>query len=250
MINIYKTQRELIVSMTWHFIKIVNAAIDTRGAVNVTLAGGSSPKKLYGLLVTDEYKKQVDWSKNKNSLETNAMFLRMMPKVFRSCSKKLCSIRKKYLLHKYLKLIQNLRLMKPQKKYNETIVAHVKQMPVRFDFMLLGLGDNAHAASLIPYATVLAETSATVEAIFLKEQNSYRITMTAPLINQSRQIAFLVYRKEKAEAVNQVLKDALDAEKYPGQSIHSTDGELQWFLDDDAASLLNNDPINYLNKSL
>ena len=126
------------------------------------------------------------------------------------------------------------------KKYNETIEAHVQQMPVRFDFMLLGLGDNAHTASLFPYNCVLAETYATVKAVLLQEQNRYRITMTAPMINESKHIAFLVYGSAKAKAVYHVLKDVRNPEKYPAQLIHPADGELQWFLDEDAAALLEN----------
>ena len=62
-INVFKTRQELIVSIALYFIKIVNAAIDNKGVVNVALAGGTSPQKLYKLLATDEYKNQVDWSK-------------------------------------------------------------------------------------------------------------------------------------------------------------------------------------------
>ena len=66
-------------------------------------------------------------------------------------------------------------------------------------------------------------------------------TMTAPMINESKHIAFLVYGKEKAQAVYHVLKDVRNAEKYPAQLINPADGELQWFLDEDAASRLNDD---------
>ncbi len=250
MINIYKTQQELIVSMAVHFIKIVNEAIDDKGVANIALAGGSSPIKLYGLLATNEYKNQVDWSKINfffgderyvpaDDAQSNSL---MIQKALFDPLKIPAS--------QIFKIDTTLRPDKSAKNYNETIEAHIKQMPVRFDFMFLGLGDNAHTASLFPSTSVLAETSATVKAVFLKEQNSYRITMTAPLINQSRQIAFLVYGKEKAEAVHQVLNDVRDAEKYPAQLIHPTDGELQWFLDEDAASLLNNNTLNYINKSL
>lgn len=249
-INIYKTRQELIISIARHFIKIVSAAIDDRGAVNVVLAGGNSPKKLYQLLATDEYKNQVDWSKINfffgderyvpaDDAQSNSL---MIQKTLFDPLKIPAS--------QIFKIDTTRTPDSAAKKYNETIVAHVKKMPVRFDFMLLGLGDNAHTASLFPFTPVLAETYATVKAVFLKEQNSYRITMTAPLINQSKHIAFLVYGKEKTEAVHHVLKDVRDAEKYPAQLIHSADGELQWFLDEDAASLLYDDTINYINKSL
>ena len=237
-INILKTQQELISSIARHFIKIVQAAIDDRGVVNVALAGGRSPQKLYELLATDEYKHQVDWSK------VNFFFgdERYVPAADAQSNS--------YMIQNSLfdplkipaaqifKIDTTLTPDDAAKKYNETIEAHVKQMPVRFDFMLLGLGDDGHTASLFPYNCVLAETYATVKAVLIKEKNIYRITMTAPMINESKHIVFLVYGKEKAEAVYHVLKDVRNPQKYPAQLIHPADGELQWFLDEDAASLL------------
>jgi len=118
------------------------------------------------------------------------------------------------------------------------IAAHFKGKEPVFDLILLGLGDNAHTASLFPYTTVLHDQSAAVQAVFLPEQNVYRITMTAPMINQARHIAFLVYGQSKAEAVHHVLEDGYDPEKYPAQLIKKEGGNVGWYLDNDAASLL------------
>ena len=60
--------------------------------------------------------------------------------------------------------------------------------------------------------------------------------MTAPMINQSRYIAFLVYGHAKAEAVHHVLEDEPDLEKYPAQLIHPNHDNLHWYLDEAAAS--------------
>lgn len=239
-INIFKTQQELIVSVALYFIKIVNAAIDDKGVVHVALAGGNSPKKLYELLATNEYKNQVDWSKLNfffgderyvpwDDAQSNSLMIQ------KSLFDPL-----KIPASQIFKIDTSLTPDDAAKKYNETIEAHVKRIPVRFDYMLLGLGDNGHTASLFPFTCVLAETYATVKAVLLHEQSSYRITMTAPMINESKHIAFLVYGKEKAEAVYHVLKDVRNPEKYPAQLIHPVEGELQWFLDEDAASLLEN----------
>jgi 6-phosphogluconolactonase len=237
-INIFKAEHELLLAIALYFIKIAKETIAEQGAFNVALSGGNSPKKLYKLLSTDEFEDQVDWSKvnvffvderyvpaddaqNNSLMIQNALFEPL-----------------KMSASQIFRIDTTLTPDDAAKKYNETIVAHVKQIPVRFDFMLLGLGDNAHTASLFPFTCVLAETYATVKAVFLKEQNSYRITMTAPMINEAKHIAFLVYGKEKAQAVYHVLKDVRNPEKYPGQLIHPAGGELQWFLDEDAAVLL------------
>ena len=123
-------------------------------------------------------------------------------------------------------------------KYACAVSDHFEDGEVRFDLILLGLGENAHTASLFPYTPVLSEKFAWIKAVYLDQPNRYRITMTAPLINQARHIAFLVFGEAKRNAVFHVLESATDPEKYPAQLIHPVNGDLQWFLDEAAASRL------------
>ena len=108
-----------------------------------------------------------------------------------------------------------------------------------FDLVLLGLGDNSHTASLFPHTPVLHDKTASAKAVFLEDQQVYRITMTAPLINLAYHVAFLVYGEGKAIAVHHVIKDQTDIENYPAQLIKPQSGDLQWFLDHGAAALVN-----------
>ena len=124
------------------------------------------------------------------------------------------------------------------KQYTATIATHFKGQKPLLDLILLGLGDNAHTASLFPYTPVLTDKTASVQTVFLEVQKVNRITMTAPLINLARNIAFLVYGQDKAEAVKHVLEGEFDPEKYPAQLINPLKGELHWFLDEAAKSLL------------
>ncbi|MDP9048529.1 MAG: 6-phosphogluconolactonase, partial [Bacteroidota bacterium] len=70
------------------------------------------------------------------------------------------------------------------------------------------------------------------------DQQVFRITLNAPLINEAQHIAFLVYGEAKAIAVHHVLEDDEDIEEYPAQLIEPIVGDIQWFLDHDAASML------------
>ena len=100
------------------------------------------------------------------------------------------------------------------------------------------MGDNSHTASLFPFTSVLNETEATIRSVFVEEVNSYRITMTAPLINRSKNIAFLVFGKGKAEAVANILENSQGSvEEFPAKLIDSE--HTIWFLDEDAASEIN-----------
>ncbi|HWA34368.1 MAG TPA: 6-phosphogluconolactonase, partial [Cyclobacteriaceae bacterium] len=121
--------------------------------------------------------------------------------------------------------------------YEKRIRAHFGS-DVRFDLILLGLGDNSHTASLFPHTKVLHEKSALVKAEYIDEVKMDRITFTAPLINNARAVAFLVYGGGKAEAVRHIIKDPLNVDEYPAQLISPSHGELTWFLDDAAAANL------------
>jgi 6-phosphogluconolactonase len=85
----------------------------------------------------------------------------------------------------------------------------------------------------------LAESEATVKAVFVNELDMYRLTMTAPLINQSRNIAFIVFGADKADAVYHVLEDETGSpELYPARLISTEEEKTEWFIDEAAASKL------------
>jgi len=125
-------------------------------------------------------------------------------------------------------------------EYKKAIDLFFDEQPLAFDLVLLGLGDNSHTASLFPSTPVLHNNTATVKEVFLEDQQVYRITFTAPLINQAHNIAFLVYGEGKAIAVHHVLEDAKDIENYPAQLIVAEHGDLRWYLDEPAAADLKN----------
>ena len=235
-INIFKPVQELLMAVADYFVSIAQRSISSHGEFNVALSGGSSPKRLYEMLASPDFKHQVEWNK------VNFFFgdERYVPADDRENN----SLMVKKALFDPLKISSSNifvinTLLSPEdaaKKYISTITDHFKDQQIRFDLIILGLGDNSHTASLFPYTFVLTDRSASVKAVFLEQQNVYRITMTAPLINQARHIAFLVYSEAKAEAVYHVLENGHDAEKYPAQLIHPGNGDLQWYLDEAAAS--------------
>jgi 6-phosphogluconolactonase len=104
-----------------------------------------------------------------------------------------------------------------------------------FDLVLSGLGDNAHTLSLFPGEEVIHEKEHWVRAVFVKEVNMQRITLTAPVVNLSKRIVFLVSGQDKADAVSHVLLNDYTPDLYPAQVIKPEYGELFWFLDEAAA---------------
>jgi len=121
-------------------------------------------------------------------------------------------------------------------EYTKAISLFFDDEPMAFDLVLLGLGDNSHTASLFPNTSILQDDSVAVKEVFLTDQQIYRISFTAPLINLAKHIAFLVYGEGKAIAVHHVLEDAKNIEIYPAQLIALTTGDVRWFLDEAAAA--------------
>ena len=237
-IHIYKTEKELLNAIADYLVQSAKESIETDGQFNVALSGGNSPKKLYQLLSSTLYKNKVEWKKvnfffgderyvPENDSQRNSLMVE--DSLFRPL---------KISDSQIFKVDTTLSPDNAAAAYFELIQSHFKEKPIQFDLVLLGIGDNAHTASLFPFTAVLTEKTINVKSVFLKEQQVYRITMTAPLINQSKKIAFLVYGKDKAIAVSEILEADVDTNKYPAQLINSLKGDVIWFLDEPAASLL------------
>ncbi len=238
-LEIYKDIDSLINDLANVIFDASEEAISARGQFNFVLSGGSSPRKLYELLASKTYRNKIDWDKTYFFFGDE----RFVPK---SDSQR-NSLMAKEVLFDPLNIAQshifNVNTSgspeEAAQRYADSIAAHFQNKPVEFDFILLGLGDNAHTASLFPNTAVLEETEATIKSVFVKEVDMYRITMTAPLINQSKHIVFLVFGINKAEAVYQVLLGSKNSShQYPARLIKS-DGKVQWFMDSTASSRLN-----------
>ncbi|MDB5249831.1 MAG: 6-phosphogluconolactonase [Segetibacter sp.] len=119
--------------------------------------------------------------------------------------------------------------------YQKKIEKHFAVKEPQFDLVLLGLGDDAHTASLFPETDVINIDKAGVTDVFLPGKKVFRITFTAPLINRAHHINFLVFGSSKADAVRHVLHDDKDYYKYPAQLIQPVDGDVVWFMDEAAA---------------
>ena len=110
--------------------------------------------------------------------------------------------------------------------------------PPRFDMVFLGLGENGHTASLFPGTPALEERQRWVAEVDVAEQDVFRVTLTAPLLNQAAVVVFLVTGAAKAAVLHEVLDGPHDPSRWPAQLIRPLDGELRWLVDRTAASLL------------
>jgi 6-phosphogluconolactonase len=109
---------------------------------------------------------------------------------------------------------------------------------LRFDVILLGMGDDGHTASLFPGTPVLHEKQKLVAANYVPRLNAHRLTFTYPLINAARQVMFLVAGQDKAGPLHDVLDGQVSIEERPSVGVRPTEGEVIWLVDRAAASLL------------
>lgn len=237
-LNIFDTEDEVLGALADYFVKVAVDSIAERKKFTVALSGGSSPKKLYELLASLSYADQVEWAKvyfffgderNVPQTDKDSNYLMAKTALFDPLYIEPSNI---------FAVDTSLAPEQAAQKYQEEIETFFDEDELRFDLVLLGLGDNSHTASLFPYTPVLHDRSPGVKEVFLADQNVYRITLNAPLINEARHIAFLVYGEGKAEAVHHVLEDDEDIENYPAQLIDAIDGDVEWFLDSAASERL------------
>ena len=240
-LNIYGSVDEVISGIADYFVQIADESIARDQAFNVSLSGGSSPKKLYELLASADYQSKVDWTK---------VFFFFGDERYVSADSKDSNFRMvKEALFNPLQIEPKQifavdTTIEPAsaaaKDYQTQIEQHFQNKQIEFDLILLGLGDNSHTASLFPHTPVLHDQEAEIKAVYLQDQDVYRITKTAKMINQAHHIAFLLYGEGKAEAVHHVLEDNKNIEEYPAQLIKPEHGDVSWFLDKPAAALLKN----------
>lgn len=142
--------------------------------------------------------------------------------------------------------------------YEETLrkafnIKDANELPL-FDVVYLGLGEDAHTASLFPNNEVVinyihflqnmnkdgaAANFPMVCSFWAASQQMYRITLTPPIINHAENIIFIITGTNKAVAVSHVLEDPYNPKEYPAQLIQKEYNKIIWYLDGTAASQLN-----------
>jgi 6-phosphogluconolactonase len=214
-----------------------NAAVQAGGQFSIALSGGSTPKALFELLASDRWNPRIPWE------HTQAFWgdERYVP---HDDTRSNYRMAREALLEKVPILTQNIHPIPTNVSPEDCALAYESTLQkvlgpaTTIDFNLLGLGENGHTASLFPGRPTLRERSRLVVADFIPEVNMHRITMTAPMINASRTIAFLVTGAGKADVVRDVIAGPSRPEELPSQMIHADNGELLWLLDSAAASKL------------
>ncbi|MEO0646590.1 MAG: 6-phosphogluconolactonase [Cyanobacteria bacterium J06650_10] len=209
-------------------IETVQNAIATRGKATLALSGGSTPKPLYASLIRAE----LPWDK---------IFIfwgdeRYVPHDHEKSNVRMT--RETWLNHVPIPA-ENVFPMPTNandpeadaQKYDKTLQTFFQLSPGEFpaiDFVLQGMGDDGHTASLFPQTQALDVTD---RLITVGNHNGEpRITFTAPLINNGKKVVFLVAGENKQSALSQVFSADAAPKAYPSKLIQPENGP-HWLLD-------------------
>lgn len=239
-IVVSKNPEELGKKAAEDFVRIARHSIEEKQRFTIALSGGSTPRALHAKLIDAD----LDWSRvdfffgdERNVPPDHA------DSNFRMASETLLKplgIAEER-IHRWK--TELLVLNEIADDYEADIRDHVyvdtNGLP-RFDLIILGMGSDGHTASLFPHTEALKEKDRFAVENWVEKLDSWRFTMTFPVINNAANITFLVAGKDKARTLIEVIQGARRPRELPAQSIQPTNGEMFWYADEAAASLLRN----------
>jgi 6-phosphogluconolactonase len=226
------------------FTQAAEKAVAERGRTRIAISGGSTPKVAFQLLAdaSQPWRSRTPWDK----LELFWVDERCVPPDHADSNYRMT--REAMLDHVPLRPEQVHRMegeLEPQmaaSRYESLLRNSFKldgaESP-RFDLVQLGMGPDGHTASLFPHTDALHETGRLVTANHVETvKDSWRITLTWPVIDNASSVFFLIGGADKAELVREVFVGPRDLERLPSQLIWPSSGILTLVLDQAAAALL------------
>jgi len=239
-IIILDTAEELFVRAAEEIAHVAGEAICMHGEFNLCLTGGTTPERTYDLLAT-RFELSVDWKEVQfywgdercvppdDPASNYAMANRTILGKLKIKPDQIHRIRGEDkpddAAHEY------------EAELRSRLNLEDREFP-RFDLMLLGLGTNCHMLSLFPGNPALHEQDRLVVPVEVEDKIRHRVTMTAPVMNNSARIMFLISGENKAAAVKRVLEETDDPKRVPAHLVAPKDGVVIWMMDKAAASKL------------
>lgn len=236
MLHVYKTPDEVSHALAEWITTNIETTLQKQDRFTFVLTGGNSPKQLYELLAAAPYRDRINWSK----LHIFWGDERAVPF---DDSRNNAKMTYEHLLNKVPVVPEQVHIMdttlspdNSAKAYETILHGYFPKEGTTFDLVLNGMGDDGHTLSLFPHTPVIHEKNAWVTSFYLDAQQMYRITLTAPIVNRARKVAFITFGTNKANALYEVLRGEFNVDQFPSQIIQPESGQLHWFVDEAAAS--------------
>jgi 6-phosphogluconolactonase len=226
-----------------HFVEQAEQAAAARGRTRIAISGGSTPKAAFALLAdpAQPWRARMPWDK----IELWWVDERCVPPDDADSNYRMT--RETMLDHVPLKPEQihriegELQPVAAAARY-EAELRNVFQLGraelPEFDVVALGMGPDGHTASLFPRTQALHELERLAVANHVEAKDSWRVTLTWPVINRGSQVFFLIGGADKAQILKEVFMGPRDVDRLPSQLIRPASGILTLLLDRAAAALL------------
>ncbi|MDR1743147.1 MAG: 6-phosphogluconolactonase [Dysgonamonadaceae bacterium] len=220
------------------FKSVLNAS---DGTLNLALSGGNTPKALFEYW-TANHQDDIDWTRVRFFWSDE----RCVPPNDEQSNYRMT---KEYLFDRLpvsegqiFRIEGENEPFAEAKRYAEVLRRELKaqnEIP-SFDIVMLGMGDDGHTASIFPHQIALWDSPEICVVGTHPQSGQQRVSLSGKTINAAKNIAFLVTGKSKAERVREIIETRGQAERrYPAAKAAAQSGNLLWFLDNDAAALLN-----------
>lgn len=238
-VRVFETAEEVAWAAAEMFVEIATEATARNGRFSIALAGGNTPRRMYELLATDDFRNRLNWTAIHLFFGDERCVAHDHPESnYRMVNESLISRIDIPLSN--IHPINGVGDPTANAALYETELRNFfgNSSTPKLDLVLLGLGEDGHTASLFPDSAALAVTEKWVVANWVDKLQTFRITLTAPAINGAVSVIFLVSGANKARAAKAVLNGPQQPANLPAQFIKPETGSVTWLLDSEAASLL------------
>jgi 6-phosphogluconolactonase len=230
-----------------YLVEMASEAVEAQGRARIAISGGSTPKAAFELLADPQqpWRNRMPW----HALDLYWVDERCVPPDDAESNYRMTreALLTRVPLHpdRVHRILGELDPEAAAQRYEQELRSNFRlvapEIP-RFDLVALGLGDDGHTASLFPQTQALHETTRLVAANHVPKLDSWRVTLTWPVINRARSVFFLAAGQQKSSVLREVLTGPQDTNRLPSQLIWPCSGILTLILDKAAAALL--PPVN------
>ena len=216
------------------FAAAAERAIAASGRFAVALAGGSTPRATYQILA-QAFRDLIAWEKVEIFFGDERCVPPEHPDSNYRMAREALLDRVPLAADHVHRIPGELPPEEAARDYQATLERVLGPAP-RFDLVLLGMGKDGHTASLFPGTTALAEREKKVAAVHVTQLDTWRVTLTAPVLCAAAEVVVMTVGDEKADALALAL-DGPDG-AVPIQLVRPTSGKMAWLVDRAAAARL------------
>lgn len=220
---LFEDERTLYRNLLGLILEIAQEAIAEKDAFYWAISGGSTPLPLFDLMKVE--KDSLDWSKVYTFwADERCVAPDHEDSNFGTAHKKLLQYLPLHYFRMEAELQERDQAAENYEQILQKIVPLTDEGKPQLDVVLLGMGGDGHTASLFPDTSVLEETTKLVAPVYVEKLDSWRLTLTYPMINAAKHKVVAIKGKGKRAIFEEI--QTIEAMKYPIQGID----EAVWFV--------------------